>query len=197
MHANTSSSGTSLDHHSENKKFEWTITSLNFLKVNVLEGLSKYFGDHRFTEYIFKFLPEDIFKGMTIFMVYGVYQHYFDMKNQKQVPYLVYMCVFYITFFSLLGHKENRFLLPILPFLFLMTGRGLSLMIKHKKWILLVKLLVYGSIIFEIVQFGVRSMFHNRYWDALDYVINFSDKAPHSLYSMHRFETPYYSWLHQ
>jgi len=40
-------------------------------------------------------------------------------------------------------------------------------------------------------------MFHNRYWDALDYVINFSDKAPNSLYSMHRFETPYYSWLHQ
>ena len=73
MHANTSSSGTSLDHHSENKKFEWTITSLNFLKVNVLEGLSKYFGDHRFTEYIFKFLPEDIFKGMFIFMVYGLY----------------------------------------------------------------------------------------------------------------------------
>jgi hypothetical protein len=81
MHANTSSSGTSLNHHSEIKKFEWTITSLNFLKVNVLEGLSKYFGDHRFTEYIFKFLPEDIFRGMIIFMVFGVYVHYKEFKS--------------------------------------------------------------------------------------------------------------------
>jgi hypothetical protein len=73
------------------------------------------------------------------------------MRNTKQPPYLVYMCIFYITFFSLLGHKENRFLLPILPFLFLMTGRGLSLMAKHKKWILLVKILVIASMVFEIV----------------------------------------------
>ena len=46
MGANTSSFGTSLDARDHNKKFEWTVTSYNFLKVNVIEGLSKYFGDH-------------------------------------------------------------------------------------------------------------------------------------------------------
>lgn len=46
MGANTSSSGTSLDTHSQDKKFEWTLTGYNFLKINVLDGLSKYFGDH-------------------------------------------------------------------------------------------------------------------------------------------------------
>ena len=89
MHANTSSTGTSLDSHDSNKQFEWTITSLNFLKVNVLEGLSKYFGDHQFTEYILNFLPKDIFKGFFIFMVYGVYCHYNDMKVKRQSPYMV------------------------------------------------------------------------------------------------------------
>ena len=33
------------------------ITSLNFLKVNVVEGLSKYFGDDPFYSYFLVFLP--------------------------------------------------------------------------------------------------------------------------------------------
>jgi len=44
--ANTSSSGTSLDVRDTTKEFEWTFTGLNFLRINVLQGLSKYFGDH-------------------------------------------------------------------------------------------------------------------------------------------------------
>lgn len=46
MGANTSSTGTSLDTRDEAKQFEWTVTGYNFLKINVIDGLSKYFGDH-------------------------------------------------------------------------------------------------------------------------------------------------------
>ena len=63
MGANTSSSGTSLDVRQHDKQFEWTVTGYNFLKVNVLEGLSKYFGDHELSMYIINFLPRTIMKG--------------------------------------------------------------------------------------------------------------------------------------
>lgn len=108
---------------------------------------------------------------------------------------MVYMCVFYIAFFSLLGHKENRFLLPILPFLFLLTG--LATVNFSKSYPRLIKLLLLITMLADGTMFVVRQCFHHRFWDALDYITNKGDKPPHSLYSMHRFETPYYSWLHQ
>ena len=195
MGANTSSSGTSLDERDANKKFEWTITSYNFLKVNVLQGLSKYFGDHQFLEYVLNFLPKDIFKGLFPLMVGGLWCYCKDMSAKKLTPDMVYMCLFYIVFFSLLGHKENRFLLPILPFLFLLTGYGVVHFSKiYPKF---TKILLWITILVESSMFMLRQSFHHRFWDALEYITNYGDTPPHSLYSMHRFETPYYSWLHQ
>ena len=95
----------------------------------------------------------------------------------------------------MIGHKENRFLLPILPFLFLQTGYFLKN--TPKSYVLPVKLILWGSILFDSGMFIMRQAFHHRFWDALDYITNKGDTHPHSLYSMHRFETPYYSWLHQ
>ena len=108
---------------------------------------------------------------------------------------MVYMCLFYIGFFSLIGHKENRFLLPILPFLFLLSGYSvIDLCEKYPK---IVRAILWLTILVEAFMFTSRQMFDHRFWDALEYVTNLSDSPPHSMYSMHRFETPYYSWLHQ
>lgn len=43
-------------------QFECTFTSYNFLKVNVLQNLSKYFGDHGHFVYLTEFIPKDIFR---------------------------------------------------------------------------------------------------------------------------------------
>ena len=40
------------------------------------------------------------------------------------------MTAFYILFFSFIGHKEPRFLLPILPFIFLMIGHYIVYLFK-------------------------------------------------------------------
>jgi hypothetical protein len=56
--------------------------------------------------------------------------------------------------------------------------------------------LTWIMIVLDAVIFVVHLNFHDRYWDAMDYITNLGDQPPHSLYSMHRFETPYYSWLH-
>jgi len=62
--------------------FEWVFTSWNFAQINVLSGLSKYFGDHQYSEYILNYLPKDIFKALIIFLVLGMYQYNRDMRNK-------------------------------------------------------------------------------------------------------------------
>ena len=53
------------------------ITSLNFMRVNVSEGLSKYFGSAPFTYYIFKAIP--IFFTTTYpAVIFGFYSYLRD-----------------------------------------------------------------------------------------------------------------------
>ena len=104
------------------KEFEWTITSWNFIKVNVLEGMSKYFGDHGHLVYMLEFLPIDILRGLFPFALIGAFNYAHISRKVGKSHDMFYMCSFYILFFSFIGHKEPRFLLPILPFIFLMTG---------------------------------------------------------------------------
>lgn len=104
------------------KEFEWTVTSWNFIKVNVLEGMSKYFGDHGHFEYILNFLPADVLRGLYPFALGGAFNYAIASEKVGRSADMFYMSAFYILFFSFIGHKEPRFLLPILPFIFLMTG---------------------------------------------------------------------------
>ena len=99
-------------------------------------------------EYIFNFLPKDIFKATTPFLVHGLYKFTSDMRNKNKSTEMAIMCDFYIAFFSLIGHKENRFMLmlPILPFLFFFTGYSLTksqnslrTVIKVELWIFVIE----------------------------------------------------------
>lgn len=145
-------------------------------------------------EYLFRLMPE-IFRLATPAAYIGICIWARDVLSYGHQPELAYMCGFYIIFFSLIGHKEARFMLPIAPFLFLFAGYYLEIQARRRS--LLAKVLTWVHIISEGSSFILRSSFHDRFWDAVEYIVNFSDTPPHSLYTMHRFETPYYSWLHQ
>jgi hypothetical protein len=56
----------------EGQPFEWTLTGKNFLVVNVVEGLSKYFGDHPTWQYLFVYGPA-MFTVAYPLVVYSVY----------------------------------------------------------------------------------------------------------------------------
>ena len=58
--------------YSQGREFEWTFTGLNFLRVNVVEGLSKYFGDHPWWFYVAVFAPA-MFTVIYPFVLYGIY----------------------------------------------------------------------------------------------------------------------------
>ena len=58
-------------------KLEVTFTGYNFLKVNVLQGLSKYFGVSSFFTYVAEFFPVEIFRLFYPVVIYSFTQLFF------------------------------------------------------------------------------------------------------------------------
>ena len=141
--------------------------------MNVLQGLSKYFGDHGHFVYVTEFMPKDIFRGSVVLIFAGIVNHFYVCQNKRQTPELVWLCGFYILFFSCIGHKEARFLLPIAPFLYLMAGQ-VSIDFA-KRYGSCFKLFLWLHIIVETVFFAYRFNFHDQFWDAMHYMVNKGD----------------------
>ena len=126
--------GTYLDSlfYSKNQaEFSWTFTGWNFVKVNVFEGLSKYFGDHPTWFYLVAFGPA-MFTVIYPFVLYGVYFYTKESLRQNRSPEIMYITIFYFIIFSLIGHKEKRFLIPI--FAFCVLALGYLITRKLKQW---------------------------------------------------------------
>lgn len=106
-----------------------TITSYNFLKINVIEGLSRCFGDDPIHIYLTNFIPDN-YSIAYPFVLLSFCYYFKKMRSMNQPPLLLYNVIFYILCFSLIAHKEARFLMPTVPFSFLMLGFLLSKNIK-------------------------------------------------------------------
>lgn len=55
-----------------------------------------------------------------------------ETLNKNKSPEIMYMTVFYVLIFSIIAHKEKRFMLPILAFVFLVLGYLLAR--KARSW---------------------------------------------------------------
>lgn len=104
------------------KSDTWVFTGLNFLKVNIIHGISKYFGEDSWHWYITGPSPE-IFTALFPIVLYANTKGHSELQEKKgETPYLVYYTCFYVVFFSLIPHKEARFLVPLIPFCLITTG---------------------------------------------------------------------------
>lgn len=61
---------------------ELTLTSYNFLRANILEGLSAYFGTDPFYTYVLVFMPFWFTVAYPAVM-YSFYQYYVDLKAKN------------------------------------------------------------------------------------------------------------------
>ena len=172
---------------------EWTFTSINFLKVNILENLSKYFGTDPWYQYLFiwGFI---IFLAVYPFVLYAnSFGHIKIAWSKGQTPYLTYYNLFYFIVFSLIPHKEMRFLLPILPFALLLTGEFYAQTLKNHPVILRLSLFLNWFLTIGFTSF--QYLFHHRSWEIPAYLIAKGEQI-HSLHTIERFSAPYYSWFH-
>lgn len=103
-----------------------------FLKKNIIERVSEDFGVSPTSEYIYSSLPNELnYLCVVTYMAVG-YALY-ESITLKQFNHFLVLTLTYLFVFSKIPHKETRFLLPIFPFLFLMTGNFLNLLLIHLK----------------------------------------------------------------
>lgn len=101
------------------------------------------------------------------------------------------MSLFYILVFSIISHKEKRFMLPIVFAILLMVGYTLNR--KVKSWP--VSLILYSSVVVEIGIHGFYYIHHNLF-KMTDYILE-QNPHPHSIYTEKRYDQPWYSAFHQ
>ncbi len=141
------------------------ITSLNFMRVNLQEGLSKYYGSFPFHFYVISVIPL-FFTVAFPAVIYGFYRYLKD--DRGRIPYVAILSLFYLLIFSLIAHKEVRFMLPIIPFCGLMAGYSIEkwhkFNIGNSRTIKSLRYLAYLYIFVEVVMGLVFLNLHFRNW---------------------------------
>lgn len=100
---------------------EWVFTGYNFLEMNLLHGLSKTFGHDPWWHYYVLILPLNL--NFLAFCIPAAYWYHYKQQQGKGLPqYFLMFILFYMQFFSMVAHKEERFLLPAWSFLLIILG---------------------------------------------------------------------------
>ncbi|KAL8166170.1 hypothetical protein V2J09_007669 [Rumex salicifolius] len=182
----------------------WIIVPLNFLKFNFLSSGGDYYGTHMwhwyfsqgFTVMVFSFLP---------FSAAGIIYS----KQWKLAGLLAWV----LGIYSLLGHKEFRFVLPVLPIALMFSGYSLAAMravdspIGKRKgsqkiqtnWPPKMRLAILFLVATNIPMALYMSLVHQRGTeDVMSYLAKEASqgKVKHALFLMPCHATPYYSALH-
>ncbi|CAJ1049174.1 GPI mannosyltransferase 3 [Xyrichtys novacula] len=98
---------------------ELTLVQFNFLKFNVFRGVADFYGSHPWHWYLTQGFPVVIGPHLPLFL------HGCGLAFKKY-KILLASVVWTIMVYSLLPHKEFRFIYPVLPFCMLFCGVSLS-----------------------------------------------------------------------
>ena len=96
----------------------WVFVLWNFVKFNVIEGLSVLYGEHPWYWYFTNALPS-VAGPSFLAIITGVYLSY------RSKPFPLILVFFNIVVYSTMSHKELRFLQPLLPILHVYGGVAL------------------------------------------------------------------------
>lgn len=170
------------------------LTSWNFLSMNLIEGLSVFFGTSPIHYYAGEGITVIFEAMMPVFWISLISHVKMQWNGKKQHPFLFYYVAFYFIFFSIIPHKEMRFLLPMLPFCFIMMGELVcSLFKKYPFWIALYFKL---HLICEGLSFFMMMDVQELVWkNRRD--ISLMEPPVHSVWLNDRFNTPHFSSFHR
>ncbi|KAL3315372.1 hypothetical protein Ciccas_005992 [Cichlidogyrus casuarinus] len=97
----------------------WTCNQINFIKFNVFGNLSHIYGVESIHWYFTNAIPAMF--GIQILWFLSSLRRIFSKKSDKFVAFLI---IWIITCYSLIGHKEHRFILPIVPLAMYLCAQG-------------------------------------------------------------------------
>lgn len=183
----------------------WIIVPLNFLKFNVLSSGGDFYGTHKwhwyftqgFSVMLFSFIP---------FSISGI----ITSRKWKLTGLIIWV----LGIHSLLGHKEFRFVLPILPIALMFSGYSLATLRYpasrngkkkkmpdvHTKCSMKMKLAIIFLLATNIPMGLYMSLVHQRGTeDVMNHLAReaANEKVKSILFLMPCHSTPYYSTLHQ
>ncbi|TYJ29727.1 hypothetical protein E1A91_A06G086500v1 [Gossypium mustelinum] len=182
----------------------WVLVPLNFLKFNFLSSGGDYYGTHKwhwyftqgFTVMVFTFLP---------FCVAGIIKSkYWKLSG---------LILWVLGLYSILGHKEFRFVLPVLPISLIFVGYSLAALDERgsrngakkrsscicNKWPSRKQLAIFFLLASNIPMALYMSLIHQRGTeDAMNYLSKEAakGKVKSIVFLMPCHATPYYSTLH-
>ncbi|PNI74746.1 PIGB isoform 6 [Pan troglodytes] len=105
---------------------QWTLVQFNFLKFNVLQNLGTFYGSHPWHWYFSQGFP--VILGTHLpFFIHGCY------LAPKRYRILLVTVLWTLLVYSMLSHKEFRFIYPVLPFCMVFCGYSLTHLKTWKK----------------------------------------------------------------
>lgn len=179
------------------------VTPVEFIKANVVENVGSFYGEHPWHWNVTVGLPT-ILGPITIPFVLAIIQTIRHREDYRDRLNLLIAIVFSLFVYSLMPHKEFRFLLPLLPLCLNITADALSTWSRYaSRWLIwIVALLILVSNALPAAYF---SWVHNR--GTTDVMVTverlareYRDPSDHKakfLFLMPCHSTPFYSHVHQ
>uniref|UniRef100_A0A3Q2YLC8 Mannosyltransferase n=1 Tax=Hippocampus comes TaxID=109280 RepID=A0A3Q2YLC8_HIPCM len=164
---------------------KWIFVQFNFLKINVFHNVAELYGTHPWHWYLTQGFPVVIGPHLPFFF-HGCFLAF------RRYRVLLVAITWTIGVYSLLPHKEFRFIYPVLPFCLIFCGKFLLQLMWRRAaacGLLAVNLLIalYTGLIHQRgaldVMSHVRALCHNV-------------SEPDVLFLMPCHSTPYYSHIH-
>jgi len=175
---------------------EWVISPWNFIKFNIIENISSFYGYNSWHWYFTFALP---FVGYTflIFMIPGV------ITSHNRV--LFYLFLWTIGVYSNFVHKEYRFIYPVIPIIYFYAGHFLDKLSKYDKKVKsFIKKLVWKSVAILVLSniplaFYISNIHQRGVMDATNFLRKEvrQHNADGILYLMPCHSTPFYSYIHK
>ncbi|KAI9029797.1 Alg9-like mannosyltransferase family-domain-containing protein [Phycomyces nitens] len=167
---------------------------LAFFRINVVASISLFYGVHPWHWYISQGLPVMTTTILPL-VVYGFWRaQRMDNSTRTRVLPLLHLLLWVVCIYSLLSHKEFRFLFPIFPLLLIFAAFGLK-SLPSKKWR---RWIVICLVATQLPMAIYLSLWHQR--GVVDAMIWLRQEARHSPISirilMPCHSTPYQSILH-
>ncbi|XP_053573474.1 GPI mannosyltransferase 3 [Bombina bombina] len=105
---------------------EWTLVQWNFLKFNVLQNIGSFYGSHPWHWYITQGFPVILGSHLPFFF-HGCF------LTPRRYRILLVAVAWTLLIYSMLSHKEFRFIYPVLPLCMIFCGFSISRLKKWKK----------------------------------------------------------------